>query len=123
MDPAARLPFSSPQWLGSWFEIYPYYETIAAQLLAAAFVIGSYYLAEYLKVTRPLRRGSGRPCARPPARRAVAAVRISGTRQIAPAPIAGDVFDAPCRARGTRSGLHDLEPGRAARNVSSIWNT
>ena len=36
----------------------PTYETIAAQLLAASFVIGSYYLAEYLKVTRPLKRGA-----------------------------------------------------------------
>jgi high-affinity iron transporter len=55
--PRHELPFSLPQWLGSWFEIYPYYETIAAQLLAAGFVIGSYYLAEYLKVTRPLKHG------------------------------------------------------------------
>ena len=56
--PQHELPFSLPAWLGSWFEIYPYYETIAAQLLAAAFVIGSYYLAEYLKVTRPLKHGA-----------------------------------------------------------------
>ena len=56
--PQHPLPFSLPGWLGSWFEIYPYYETIAAQLLAASFVIGSYYLAEYLKVTRPLKRGA-----------------------------------------------------------------
>ncbi|MEO8689229.1 MAG: FTR1 family protein [Solirubrobacteraceae bacterium] len=55
--PRHELPFTFPTWLGSWFEIYSYYETIAAQLLAAAFVIGSYYLAEYLKVTRPVRRG------------------------------------------------------------------
>jgi high-affinity iron transporter len=67
--PSHELPFSLPGWLGSWFEIYPYYETIAAQLLAAGFVIGSYYLAEYLKVTRPGRRGE-RPAVRasaPPA--------------------------------------------------------
>jgi len=56
--PQHELPFSLPTWLGSWFEIYAYYETIAAQLLAAAFVIGSYYLAEYLKVTRPLKHGA-----------------------------------------------------------------
>jgi high-affinity iron transporter len=61
--PSHELPFSLPGWLGSWFEIYPYYETIAAQLLAAGFVIGSYYLAEYLKVTRPGRRGE-RPAVR-----------------------------------------------------------
>jgi high-affinity iron transporter len=56
--PQHPLPFSLPGWLGSWFEVYAYYETIAAQLLAASFVIGSYYLAEYLKVTRPLKRGA-----------------------------------------------------------------
>ena len=28
-------PFSVPEWMGSWFEIYPYWETIAAQVLAA----------------------------------------------------------------------------------------
>ncbi len=55
--PQHELPFSIPGWLGSWFEVYAYYETIAAQLLAAAFVIGSYYLAEHLKVRRPVKRG------------------------------------------------------------------
>ena len=52
------LPFDVPGWLGSWFEVYGYYETIGAQLLAAAFVIGSYYLAEHLKVRRPLKRAA-----------------------------------------------------------------
>lgn len=46
-----------PQWLGAWFEIYPTWETIGAQVLAATFVIGSYFLAEYLKVKRPASRG------------------------------------------------------------------
>ena len=64
--PQTPLPFAIPGWLGSWFEVYAYYETIGAQLLAAAFVIGSYYLAEHMKVTRPARRGEA------PATRAVA---------------------------------------------------
>jgi high-affinity iron transporter len=55
--PQHKLPFDLPAWLGSWFEVYPYYETIAAQLLAASFVLGSYYLAEYMKVTRPVKHG------------------------------------------------------------------
>jgi high-affinity iron transporter len=46
-----------PQWMGAWLEIYPTWETIGAQVLAAAFVIGSYYLAEYMKVQRPAARG------------------------------------------------------------------
>jgi high-affinity iron transporter len=55
--PSHPLPFSLPAWLGSWFEIYPTYETIACQVLAAAFVVGSYLLAEHVKVRRPRRRG------------------------------------------------------------------
>jgi high-affinity iron transporter len=55
--PSHELPFSLPAWLGSWFEVYPTYETIACQVLAAAFVVGSYLLAEHVKVRRPRRRG------------------------------------------------------------------
>jgi len=55
--PRHDTPFSVPQWLGAWFEIYPVWETLAAQVLAAAFVVGSYYAAEYVKVKRPQKRG------------------------------------------------------------------
>lgn len=46
-----------PVWMGTWFEVYPTVETLGAQFLAAAFVIGSYYAAEYVKVRRPRGRG------------------------------------------------------------------
>src|SRR3954467_9047983 len=46
--PRHPTPFSIPTWLGAWFEIYPVWETLAAQALAALFVIGSYYLAQYM---------------------------------------------------------------------------
>ena len=55
--PRHETPFHVPEWLGSWFEIYSVWETLAAQALAAAFVVGSYYAAEYVKVKRPQRRG------------------------------------------------------------------
>jgi high-affinity iron transporter len=55
--PRHDTPFGVPAWLGAWFEIYPVWETLAAQVLAAAFVVGSYYAAEYVKVKRPQRRG------------------------------------------------------------------
>src|SRR3954453_11304687 len=55
--PRHNTPFTVPEWLGAWFEIYSVWETLAAQVLAAAFVIGSYYAAEYVKVKRPQRRG------------------------------------------------------------------
>jgi high-affinity iron transporter len=55
--PKHKTPFAVPEWMGAWFEIYPYWETIGAQMLAAALVVGSYLLAEHVKVRRPLRRG------------------------------------------------------------------
>jgi high-affinity iron transporter len=44
---ATPLPFPLPQWWARWFEIVPTYESIAIQLLAGAFVLGSYYAAEW----------------------------------------------------------------------------
>jgi high-affinity iron transporter len=70
--PSTPLPFAVPGWLGSWFEIYGTYETIACQLVAAIFVVGSYVLAQHLKVRRPQRRGEAaarRPDAPPAPRR------------------------------------------------------
>jgi high-affinity iron transporter len=52
-----ETPFTLPGWMGAWFEMYSTWETLAAQALAAVFVVGSYYLAEHMKVTRPRRRG------------------------------------------------------------------
>jgi high-affinity iron transporter len=55
--PRHQTPFTVPTWMGAWFEMYSTWETLAAQLLAAALVVGSYYLAEYLRVRRPRARG------------------------------------------------------------------
>ena len=46
-----------PDWWARWFEVVPTWETLGAQGLAAALVVGSYYAAEYLKVRAPRRRG------------------------------------------------------------------
>src|SRR3989449_6389498 len=35
-----------PRWMGMWFAVFPTYETIAAQLIAAVLVIGSYFAAK-----------------------------------------------------------------------------
>jgi high-affinity iron transporter len=51
--PESPTPFAIPVWMGSWFEIYPYWETLGAQLGAALFVVGSYVLAERMKGRRP----------------------------------------------------------------------
>lgn len=46
-----------PGWLGQWFSLFPNVETIVAQFGAILLVLGSYLLAEYLRVWRPRRRG------------------------------------------------------------------
>ena len=71
--PKHETPFSVPEWMGSWFEVYPYWETIGAQVLAASLVASSYLLAEHLKVRRPRRRGET------PAIRATAVPLVSAT--------------------------------------------
>jgi high-affinity iron transporter len=55
--PRHGTPFAVPAWMGSWFEVYPVWETLAAQALAAGFVVGSYVAAQHVRVTRPRRRG------------------------------------------------------------------
>lgn len=55
--PRHDLPFAVPEWLGAWFEIYPTWEGIAIQVIAAFLVVGSYYLAEHMRVRRPQARG------------------------------------------------------------------
>lgn len=46
-----------PGWLGQWFSLFPNVQTIVAQVGALALVVGSYLVAEYLRVWRPRRQG------------------------------------------------------------------
>ena len=46
-----------PGWMGTWFSLFPNWETFAGQFIALALVIGSYVGAQYLRVWRPRRRG------------------------------------------------------------------
>jgi high-affinity iron transporter len=64
--PRHATPFTVPEWMGSWFEMYSTWETLGVQVLAAGFVIGSYYAAERMRVKAPIARGEQ------PARRAEA---------------------------------------------------
>jgi high-affinity iron transporter len=64
--PSHATPFTVPEWMGSWFEMYSTWETLGIQVLAGLFVIGSYYAAERMKVKAPVARGEQ------PARRAEA---------------------------------------------------
>src|SRR3954466_11756462 len=85
--PRHETPFTLPGWMGAWFEMYSTWETLAAQLLAALFVIGSYQLAEHLKVRRPQRRGE-RPAVRADAPPPVASRRFERERARVPEPAA-----------------------------------
>src|ERR1700720_3422349 len=38
-----------PAWMGMWFAVFPTYETMVAQLLAAILVVGSYYAATHMQ--------------------------------------------------------------------------
>jgi high-affinity iron transporter len=78
--PRHQTPFTLPEWMGSWFELYSTWETLGAQLLAALFVVGSYWLAKELKVRRPQRRGL-RPAVQapsPPGAGATGAATVAG---------------------------------------------
>src|SRR5881296_3981554 len=45
--PIASLVPMIPRWMGMWFAVFPTYETLIAQLIAAVLVIGSYYAARH----------------------------------------------------------------------------
>ena len=55
--PTTNVNLPIPDWMGLWFSVFPTVETLVAQALAAIFVIGSYFLARYLLVWRPLKKG------------------------------------------------------------------
>ncbi len=84
MQQAGWLPITNitalqglPDWLGVWFSVFPTVETLVAQGLAAALVIGSYALARYRTVTAPRRRGEA-PAQRPEAPPAAAIPALKG---------------------------------------------
>ena len=65
--PITPAPVSVPYWAGLWLGVYPTWETIGAQIAAFVFVIGSYVLAQEVRVRRPRRRAQARVEVAPPA--------------------------------------------------------
>ncbi|MGI8890789.1 MAG: FTR1 family protein [Chthoniobacterales bacterium] len=49
--PISWLQNIVPDWAGLWFAVFPTYETLVAQLIAAGIVIGSYYAARRVRCT------------------------------------------------------------------------
>jgi high-affinity iron transporter len=54
--PITPLELTLPYWSGLWFGVYPTVETIGSQIAAVVFVVGSYFLAQEMKVRGPRRR-------------------------------------------------------------------
>jgi high-affinity iron transporter len=54
--PAHSLGVDFPGFVGLWFAVFPTVEGIVTQLVAAALVIGSYLVAEHIRVRRPQAR-------------------------------------------------------------------
>src|SRR5216110_3051007 len=64
-----------PRWMGMWFSIFPTYETLIAQLIAAVLVIGSYYAARHF---------GGKPAIEEPVQEAKAEARVAITEELQP---------------------------------------
>ncbi|MBA3844966.1 MAG: FTR1 family protein [Actinobacteria bacterium] len=65
---STNLGVRFPGWWARWFELVPTWETVGAQLFAGFAVVGSYFVAQWLKVRRPRARGAAiasRPLAPP----------------------------------------------------------
>lgn len=46
------VPLAIPGWMGMWFAVFPNVEGLLAQAFALTFVVGSYFVARYIKVWR-----------------------------------------------------------------------
>ena len=55
--PTTNIGVTFPGWMGTWLAFFPTVETLAAQALAAAAVIGSYMVSEYMLVRKPKKQG------------------------------------------------------------------
>jgi high-affinity iron transporter len=59
--PVTWLTKVLPAWLGLWFAVFPTYETLLAQLLAAVVVVGSYFAARRIRCTAEPEMTTGTP--------------------------------------------------------------
>jgi len=46
-----------PGWMGTWFSLFNNWETFIGQAIALMLVLGSYFVAQYVRVWRPRKRG------------------------------------------------------------------
>jgi high-affinity iron transporter len=64
--PTSNIGVTFPGWIGTWLAVFPTWETLGAQAFAVVFSVGSYLLAEHVRVRRPRRAGL-EPARRPEA--------------------------------------------------------
>ena len=85
--PITPLDVEFPLWMGTWLGIFPTVETLLAQVLALAFVLGSYFAAEWVSKRRlkrliaaaePREAEGGREQPEPDAERGAAADATTG---------------------------------------------
>jgi high-affinity iron transporter len=65
--PTHTIGVAFPGWLGLWLALFPTVEGLVAQGVAALLVIGSYFMAEEMRVKRPRRAAEARAAAEVPA--------------------------------------------------------
>ena len=58
--PITPLDWEIPTSMGLWLGVFPSLETLGAQVVAIVFVVGSYALAQEIRVKRPRRRAARR---------------------------------------------------------------
>jgi high-affinity iron transporter len=73
--PITSLVPMIPRWMGMWFSVFPTYETLIAQFIAAVLVIGSYYAARHF---------GGRPAIEESVREAKAEARKEVAEELQP---------------------------------------
>lgn len=56
--PVTPIDFEPPLWAGTWLGIFPSWQSIGAQFFAVGLVVGSYFLAEEIRVKRPQRKAA-----------------------------------------------------------------
>ena len=111
-----------PLWMGNWLGIYPTVETLVAQAFAFAFVVGSYFAAEWWRKRRMRQRdrgprgvaGLGRAAEEAPAQAPVVH-RVPAQRQRAPG------LSVASRSAG-RADPRNADPcaGRSSRRIPRV---
>lgn len=62
--PVTPIDWEPPLWVGTWLGIFPSWQSLGLQILSVTLVVGSYFLAEELRVKGPERRAARADAAR-----------------------------------------------------------